>query len=61
MVNEQAIVEAFGKIREDFQLLRKEIKEIKEKISILEDSVSYEETPKTEKIVEDGDLADSYY
>jgi len=63
MINEQAVVEAFAKIKEEFQNLRKEIKELKEKVGNIESGFSCEEVASEKKKIEIGEeeLADSYY
>ncbi|MBU2633647.1 MAG: hypothetical protein KJ674_00220 [Nanoarchaeota archaeon] len=69
MVNEQAIIEAFARIKEEFQELRNEITDLKGKLDeinsfnnhteIIEEEI---QIPQPKKIVEEEiDLSDSYY
>ncbi|MBS3141152.1 hypothetical protein J4405_03335 [Candidatus Woesearchaeota archaeon] len=63
MINEQAVVEAFAKIKEEFLNLRKEIKDLKERVENIENGFSCEEVGSEKKKIEIGEeeLADSYY
>jgi hypothetical protein len=64
MINEKAVVEAFGKIKDEFLELRREISDLKEQIKNLESGLTQEEVPieTGKKLDEDElDLADSYY
>ena len=63
MINEQAVLEAFTKIKEEFQILRKEIKDLKERVENIENGFSCEEISSEKKKIEIGEeeLADSYY
>jgi len=69
MVNEHAIIEAFARIKEEFQEIRNEINKLKGKLDeisnfnnhteIIEEEIQV--TPQKKVVEEEIDLSDSYY